>query len=135
MDANSNWSTIQGHWNEYKERVKEHWERLTDEDLSQIKGDRNRLVEALQRRYGLAKEKVEEQLSEFVSSAGGWLEQAKNKVADVAERGREYFREHDFSDMMADCRTLIARYPIQTALLGLGVGYILGRIFTSSDRS
>jgi uncharacterized protein YjbJ (UPF0337 family) len=135
METNTNWSNIQGHWNDYKGRIKEKWGKLTDSDIDQIEGQRDRLVGTLQTRYGMAKDKVEQQVNDFVSTASGWLEDAKQKVADVAERGKQYFQEHSFQDMVGDVRDLIGRYPVQSAFIGLGVGYLVGRLFTSSDRS
>ena len=50
METNTNWSTIQGHWNDYKGRIKEKWGKLTDLDLEQIEGNRDRLIGMLQTR-------------------------------------------------------------------------------------
>lgn len=135
METNSNWSTIQGHWNDYKGRIKEKWGKLTDSDLEQIEGERDRLIGTLQMRYGMAKEKVEQQVNEFIASAQSWLEDAKQTVTGAVERGKQYFEENNFKDMAADVHSLIARYPVQSALVGIGIGYIVGRIFTSGNRS
>jgi uncharacterized protein YjbJ (UPF0337 family) len=135
METNSNWNTIQGHWNDYKGRIKERWGRLTDSDLTQIEGHRDRLIGLLQTRYGIARDQVEQQVNDFISSAQNWLEEAKQKVAEFAEQGKEYFEENSFKDMAADVRDLMVRYPVQSALIGLGVGYLIGRVFTAGNRS
>jgi len=132
---NMNWTSIQGNWNKYKGQVKEKWGKLTDDDLMRIGGNRDQLIGVLQQRYGMAKDKIEEQVDEFSSHASGWINEAKQRVADVAEKGKEYFREHDVGEMLSDLRGVITRYPFQSALVGIGVGYLLGRIMSPSDRS
>ena len=56
---------MQGKWKELKGSVKERWGKLTDNDLVEIDGRRERLAGVLQQRYGLAKEQVEQQIAEF----------------------------------------------------------------------
>ncbi len=53
---------IKGKWNEFKGNVKEEWGKLTDDDLDRAEGKRDQLVGAIQQRYGLAKEKAEDQV-------------------------------------------------------------------------
>lgn len=60
-----NWDQIEGQWKEMKGGVREHWGKLTDDELTRIAGKRDRLAGLLQKKYGLAKEAVEEQISEF----------------------------------------------------------------------
>lgn len=51
-----------------KGRVKEQWGKLTDDDLTEIDGNRDTLLGKLRERYGLAKEKASEQLGKFEHS-------------------------------------------------------------------
>jgi uncharacterized protein YjbJ (UPF0337 family) len=60
-----NWDIIEGNWTKAKGKVKEQWGKLTDDDLTQISGKRDQLAGKLQERYGIAKDEVEKQLSEF----------------------------------------------------------------------
>lgn len=60
-----NSETMKGEWNVIKGKVREKWGKLTDDDLDVIAGKRDQLVGTLQKRYGLAKEKVEEQVQEW----------------------------------------------------------------------
>jgi uncharacterized protein YjbJ (UPF0337 family) len=52
-------------WNQIKNKVREKWAKLTDEDLSRINGKREQLIEILQKRYGYSRDKVEENLRSF----------------------------------------------------------------------
>lgn len=132
----ANWTSIQGNWNQYKGQVKEKWGKLTDDDLMRIGGSRDQLIGILQQRYGMAKDRVEEQVEEFTSHAGSWIQQAKekvaSKVADMAEPVTDYWRSHNAGEMVNDLKSLINRYPVQSTLVGLGVGYLVGRILSPS---
>ena len=60
-----NWDVIQGKWDQLKGSVKEQWGDLTDDDLTQIQGDRDRMAGKLQERYGWAKTEVDERMNDF----------------------------------------------------------------------
>jgi len=55
----------QGKWKELKGIIKEKWGELTENDLTELEGHRDRLAGLVQQRYGLAKEEVERQIREF----------------------------------------------------------------------
>jgi len=63
-----NWDQIKGDWKQLTGKVKEKWGKLTDDDLTAAAGQRDQLLGALQKRYGLAKEKAEKELDEFTKS-------------------------------------------------------------------
>ena len=54
---------LQGNWKQMKGQVKEWWGDLTDDDLTKIDGKRDKLVGALQERYGYAKERAETEVT------------------------------------------------------------------------
>ena len=130
-----NWTTVQGNWNEAKGKVKTKWGRLTDDDLMQVQGQKDRLVGVIQQKYGIAREKAEEQLDEFMSSADGWVTKAKEGAQEVVDKGREYVEKgvekgkeyvtqgRDYvqntsmSDMASDLKHLIGRNPIQLSMV------------------
>ena len=51
-----------GKWKQMKGQAKEWWGKLTDDDLATIEGNRDKLVGALQERYGYAKERAEQEV-------------------------------------------------------------------------
>ncbi len=53
---------IEGKWAELRGAVKQHWGRLTDDDLTEINGSREKLAGKIQKNYGLARDEVEKQL-------------------------------------------------------------------------
>jgi uncharacterized protein YjbJ (UPF0337 family) len=62
-----NWDTFKGDWKQIRGRVKEHWGKLTDDDLDRIEGKRDQLLGTLQKKYGLAREEAERQVHAFES--------------------------------------------------------------------
>jgi uncharacterized protein YjbJ (UPF0337 family) len=68
---------LEGNWKEIRGGLKEWWGDLTDDDLTQIEGKRDRLVGTLQKRYGYAKERAEKEVDDRLAQ---WEKaQAKNK--------------------------------------------------------
>ena len=63
---NMNWDQIEGKWKQLKGSVKQQWGKLTDDDLDQIAGTRDRFVGKLQERYGLAKEEAQRKADEWL---------------------------------------------------------------------
>ena len=135
MDNRINWGEVETHWDDFKDRIKDKWNKLTDADMRDIHGDRQRLMQALQDRYELTRDKVEKQMSDFLESSASWFVGVKQRVVEVAERGKQYVQENSITDMAADLRCVIRKNPISTALLSLGVGYMLGKIFSGGSRS
>jgi ElaB/YqjD/DUF883 family membrane-anchored ribosome-binding protein len=62
---------------------------------------------------------------------GGVLGAASNRVADVMDRAGHYVEDKNLSGMMDDMTNLIKRNPIPALLLGLGVGFLIGRVLSS----
>jgi uncharacterized protein YjbJ (UPF0337 family) len=60
-----NWDQIQGKWDQAKGEVKTRWGKLTDDDLTRIGGERDKLVGRLQELYGISKEEAEHQVDQM----------------------------------------------------------------------
>lgn len=60
-----NWDQVQGKWKQLKGSAKEKWGDLTDDDLTQIEGSRDKLVGKVQEKYGLAKEAAEKEVDSW----------------------------------------------------------------------
>jgi uncharacterized protein YjbJ (UPF0337 family) len=57
-----------GQWKQIKGSIQEQWGKLTDDDLTQLEGNSERLAGRLQERYGIAREEAERQAKEFQST-------------------------------------------------------------------
>jgi uncharacterized protein YjbJ (UPF0337 family) len=60
-----NWDQVEGNWKQIKGNIKQHWGMLTDDQLDVIAGKRDRLVGKIQEVYGISKDEVEKQLSDW----------------------------------------------------------------------
>ena len=60
-----NWDQVEGKWKQYAGDVKSKWGKLTDDDLTVVRGKRDQLAGKIQERYGIAKEQAESQIDEF----------------------------------------------------------------------
>jgi methyl-accepting chemotaxis protein len=57
----------------------------------------------------------------------GPVADAANTAATTLERAGTYLQEQDLADMRADLEGIIRRHPIESLLIGLGIGYLLAR--------
>jgi len=60
-----NWDQVEGKWKQMKGSVKKQWGKLTDDDLEVIAGNKDQLVGKIQERYGISKEKAEQELKNW----------------------------------------------------------------------
>jgi uncharacterized protein YjbJ (UPF0337 family) len=51
-----------GKWKQVQGNMKELWGKLTDDDIVKIEGNRDKLLGAIQERYGYTREKAEEEI-------------------------------------------------------------------------
>jgi len=63
-----NEDTIKGSWKELKGKVQAKWGDLTNDQLDVINGNRTQLVGALQKKYGMAQEQAEREVSDWEKS-------------------------------------------------------------------
>lgn len=63
-----NWDQVEGKWTEYKGKARQTWGDLTDDDLAEVKGNREELAGKIQHRYGKSKEEAEREVDEWVNS-------------------------------------------------------------------
>jgi ElaB/YqjD/DUF883 family membrane-anchored ribosome-binding protein len=59
--------------------------------------------------------------------ATGAVANAADTAADTLQRAGTYLQQQDLADMRGDVEDLIRRYPMQSLLIGFGVGYLLAR--------
>ncbi|WP_373084759.1 CsbD family protein [Sneathiella sp.] len=56
---------LKGKWKQLKGDIQKKWGKLTDDDLDQIDGNREKFVGRIQENYGIAKEEADSMLDEF----------------------------------------------------------------------
>ena len=63
--------SIKGNWNIVKGKLKQKYGQLTDNDLQYVEGKEDELIGRIQKRTGLAKDKVLVVLGEFSDDSEG----------------------------------------------------------------
>lgn len=61
-----NWEQAEGKWDQFRGEMQSQWGKLTDDDLAEIRGNRDKAVGKLKERYGLAKEEAERQVDDWM---------------------------------------------------------------------
>jgi uncharacterized protein YjbJ (UPF0337 family) len=61
----ANWDVIKGSWNQLKGEARTQWGQLTDDELDQIAGDREKLIGKVQEQYGWSREEAERDVDAF----------------------------------------------------------------------
>jgi uncharacterized protein YjbJ (UPF0337 family) len=62
---------LKGKWNEMKGDIRARWSKLTDEDMTHIQGQVEKMIGKLQERYGYKREQAEKEINEFLNSSPG----------------------------------------------------------------
>ncbi|MEX3316811.1 CsbD family protein [Sulfitobacter sp. PS-8MA] len=62
-----NWDRIEGNWKQMTGAAKAQWGDLTDDEIAETRGNREKLVGKVQERYGVAKDEAERQVDEFAA--------------------------------------------------------------------
>lgn len=63
-----NWDKIEGKWTEFKGAAREKWGDLTDDELDQVKGNREQLAGKVQQKYGKTKDQAEKEVDDWLAS-------------------------------------------------------------------
>ena len=58
---------IIGKWKQVQGDVRLRWGKLTDDDLEQIAGERDKLAGKLQERYGIAREDINKEIDDWAN--------------------------------------------------------------------
>lgn len=64
-----NWDIVEGKWMQFKGDVRSKWGKLTDDDLDQIAGKKDRLIGALQERYGRRRDEAERDIDDWLTTS------------------------------------------------------------------
>lgn len=59
-----NWDIIEGKWKQLKGATKVKWGELTDDELDQIDGNKDKLAGKLQEKYGWTKDEAERNIDD-----------------------------------------------------------------------
>jgi uncharacterized protein YjbJ (UPF0337 family) len=65
-----NWDQIKGKWHQVKGSIRAKWGELTDDEIEELDGNREKMVGKIQEKYGVAKEEAEKQVDEWTKGHG-----------------------------------------------------------------
>jgi uncharacterized protein YjbJ (UPF0337 family) len=60
-----NWDQVKGKWHEVKGSIRAKWGELTDDEIEELDGNREKMVGKIQQKYGVAKEEAEKQVDDW----------------------------------------------------------------------
>ena len=140
---------LTGEWKQMKGVLKSWWGQFTDDDFNVIGGQKDKLIGWVQENYGRTREQavqeVDARLKEYSDKYGSTVNDLKAKAYDIGEtvvgKAREgatavrsgmettssYFQEKTFNGIGSDITALVRKYPVQSVLIGIGVGIWLAR--------
>ena len=61
---------LKGNWKQLMGDAKKQWGKLTDDDLQQVEGRKDKLVGKIQERYGSSREEAEKQADDWLRKHG-----------------------------------------------------------------
>jgi uncharacterized protein YjbJ (UPF0337 family) len=108
---------LSGNWKQLSGEIQKQWSKFTDEDLGKIGGYKDKLLGALQEKYGYAKNKAEEELEKF-------MEKHEIDLMDLKEKATKVVQE--FPQQLEEC---VQENPFKSLLLAVGAGLVLGALF------
>jgi len=79
-----NSDTLQGKWKQLRGSIKENFGKLTDDDLMQADGNADKVLGALQERYGYSKEQAQAEWDKFYNKHANRADDAKSDLKDAA---------------------------------------------------
>jgi uncharacterized protein YjbJ (UPF0337 family) len=61
-----NTDILGGMWKQIQGEIKQQWGKLTDDDITMINGQQDKLVGKVQERYGYARDEAEREVDQFL---------------------------------------------------------------------
>ncbi|MDF2867076.1 MAG: yjbJ [Gammaproteobacteria bacterium] len=123
-----NQEQLQGNWQQLKGQFKKKWGKLTDDDLLESEGKREKLIGKMTERYGLKKEKAAKKLDKYLNrfdGTGNEMKTLANKVSDLAENMN--VKAHDVID---NCQHYAKDHPLTVLGSAALAGAVLGLLGT-----
>ena len=62
-----NWKNVEARWDQVRGHLRDRWGKLTNDDMEQIRGKRDRLVGKLKERYGEQRDILEQKVDDLIA--------------------------------------------------------------------
>jgi uncharacterized protein YjbJ (UPF0337 family) len=116
-----------GQWKEMRGQLKSWWGKLTDDDFEWIGGQKDKLIGLIQERYGYTRDQARDEIERRFDEYSNKASEITKSAAKHLEAAGAYLQEKRLADIATDFARLVRKYPVQSLLFGLGLGYLLTR--------
>jgi len=142
-----NKNTASSEWANIKAKLKKQWAELTDDDLEKIKADGQDVYGILQKKYGYAKNEVEEEvesilgkmseasdelkkeLDELKANFKDLKDQLTNQISHAVEQLPNVVQEGQKKIIQS-----VESHPLSAIALAVAVGVFLGSRYTGKSK-
>ena len=76
-----NWDYVERMWKQAKGKIRQKWDKLTEDDLKFIDGRRDRLEGRIQQRYGFSPDHVRKEVDDWVRWHAPVSSQRRRRIA------------------------------------------------------
>jgi uncharacterized protein YjbJ (UPF0337 family) len=111
---------LEGKWQRLKDEVRSRWGKLTEEDIERIAGNKDKLIGALQERYGYLWDEARQSVDRYLDEYGDLGTRAAQALKTAVSKDNIQKVGYEVSEF-------VRRHPLPSLLIGLGVGYLLAR--------
>jgi uncharacterized protein YjbJ (UPF0337 family) len=115
-----NSNDLESKWQKLRGEIRSQWGKLTDDDLERIAGNKDKLIGAVQERYGYVWDEARQMVDRYLDDYNGLKTRATEALKAVASK-------ENLLKLKGDVVDFVRRYPIPSLLIGLGIGYLLAR--------
>jgi uncharacterized protein YjbJ (UPF0337 family) len=123
---------LEGNWNEIKGKLRQKWGQLSDNDLTQARGNIDELIGLIQNKTGEGRAAVEAFLQEMSDHGGSLLGTAAERLQDVTKHATESVQQtaKAAGDQVRagyiETERIIRERPAQSLAVSFGVGFVTG---------
>jgi uncharacterized protein YjbJ (UPF0337 family) len=130
----ANQQQVMGNWREIKGALKQRWGQLTDQELTEAEGNRDKLIGLVQRKTGETRAAIEDFLEETWPAASSMVQQAADMAREYAGAAGEQVSQayeqvsQRVQEGYAAAEDHVRANPLQSVGFAFGAGVLTGVI-------
>lgn len=114
---------ITGNIAQFKDRIKQKWGELTEQDFDQVKNEKDKLIDLIQKKYNAEKEVIIKDLDEIMGVSNEVWDETKDLLLQKKDEALDY--THNLS---SEIQQKIKNNPLPSVMIGACIGFIIGKI-------
>ncbi|MCE9553442.1 MAG: hypothetical protein K8T91_08715 [Planctomycetes bacterium] len=117
---------LKGNWDEVKNKLKEKWDTLSDNDLRTIRGNVSQLINRIHKKTGESRQTIEAFLEEVGDPS--FLSHLREQMSATAQQAMEGAREgyQVLREKYDDTEHLVEEHPASSVAVAFGLGFLSG---------